>query len=471
MRGVYNKIARRVCVSNVKVTAPPESFESKEGPVPPDEEIAVTVTTVNPLITDAMPGDYSVEPLENNRERFMITMGAATVDAYYKGERLKLKKGAMATISIPVNPAIVESMKELPQTIPFWSYDRDLGWWKQEGEAKLDPETRSYVKEVSHFSEFNLDLVPAAGSCVQVNYSGGRSANDILTVITEDNTGMMVANNLPFTNSFGADCVYSSGPNMGNADNGRVVISRLIVDKPVGIIYYEDSPRRYISNKIIYTKSLTSNSGIAGFTDCNMIEASCVPAGASPLDIGENDSGMPNLEIDDAQRNPVLIVSSIDDAVAGNKVTIAGNNVELSFAVAFDNATNNKYELVFALYNTANANYDPYQFSGLALTNVYDAGGIVIKKASIPSLTVLSAALADVTKFELKFMLVTVEDTAATTACTIDNTFLSAINPNAADPSSPISQARSDRHTVACDSDLGSSHYNVQLSAPIYLNY
>ncbi len=144
---------------------------------PPPPSVTVSVSTIDLWSPDGMPGDYSII---GQQPGYMQSFGAGTVDVYTKGSKGKkfnLKEGATAKLIIPIDPGVLKLSKDIPKEMPFFVYDRKLGQWRREGSAVYDGEKRAYVKKVSHFSEFNMDLEKTNPACAKFWIN-----NDVLPV-------------------------------------------------------------------------------------------------------------------------------------------------------------------------------------------------------------------------------------------------------------------------------------------------
>ena len=128
-------------------------------------DVTVSISTIDIFSLDGMPGDWSVG---GQREAtFMVSMGAATVDVFYEGQPVDLKKGMKAEIIIPVDPTILETARQIPDSISFLVYNRKTGQWEQEGIGIYEPENMAYRSETSHFSEFNMDIYKVDPACIR----------------------------------------------------------------------------------------------------------------------------------------------------------------------------------------------------------------------------------------------------------------------------------------------------------------
>jgi len=100
-----------------------------------------------------MPGDLTA--IDENDQRVSLTSyGMVTVELRDDaGNKLQVKTGSTAEITMPVPTEIIASA---PETIPLWHFDENQGTWIEEGEATLID--GQYIGEVSHFSYWNCDV-------------------------------------------------------------------------------------------------------------------------------------------------------------------------------------------------------------------------------------------------------------------------------------------------------------------------
>lgn len=205
--------AGTTCNPGIALTIPANSLADGGGNSP-TANVTVSVSTVDIYEPGAMPGDFTVDA--GTKSGYMVTYGAATVTVGSGGKFYQLKKGAEATLTIPVNAAQKKQVRELPSTIPFLLYDEQQGVWRLAGEAKLDPKREAYVAKVAHFSAFNMDLVKTDQACVRVDSSDIASdynlevsfsylGQAIVRTLSVDNTPekLHVLYNLPPTTDIG----------------------------------------------------------------------------------------------------------------------------------------------------------------------------------------------------------------------------------------------------------------------------
>lgn len=117
--------------------------------------INVVASYINPTSPDfisRMPGDLAAINSENKRGS-MISYGMANFDLLDgNGNKLKIKSGSEATITMPVPASLVASATP---TIPMWYFDEIKGIWIEEGVGTLAD--GKYTGKVSHFSTWNYD--------------------------------------------------------------------------------------------------------------------------------------------------------------------------------------------------------------------------------------------------------------------------------------------------------------------------
>jgi cytochrome c5 len=158
---------REGCGPGVRVRIPANSLVDGGGNRP-SGPVQVSLSTVDLMSPDQMPGDYTVS-LPVGGTRVMESYGAASVEITSGGTPFNLNAGATAEVVIPVDPAQLTAGAALPATIPILFYDRVQGTWKQETTAALQGSV--YVAKVTHFSSINTDLVKTNQACVRVDAS------------------------------------------------------------------------------------------------------------------------------------------------------------------------------------------------------------------------------------------------------------------------------------------------------------
>lgn len=110
-----------------------------------------------------MPGGDLAAVRSDNSEVQLVSYGMTKVDmSDASGNKLQLQDGKEAELTFPV-PESFEG-KELPATIPLWSFNESTGLWEEEGLATLNDGV--YVGSVKHFSWVNLDWPESRVTCV-----------------------------------------------------------------------------------------------------------------------------------------------------------------------------------------------------------------------------------------------------------------------------------------------------------------
>jgi len=117
--------------------------------------VRVYAQALNPSSTsmfDQMPGELLGGM--NDSLRFLRSFGMASIELRDANmNELQLANGLSATLIFNIPSAL---QAEAPQTIDWWSFDENLGYWIHEGFAQK--QGNSYVGQASHFSWWNLDL-------------------------------------------------------------------------------------------------------------------------------------------------------------------------------------------------------------------------------------------------------------------------------------------------------------------------
>ncbi|MBS1663252.1 MAG: carboxypeptidase regulatory-like domain-containing protein [Bacteroidetes bacterium] len=133
----------------VKIELPAGAIEGYTG------QVSVVASYVNPTSPDffaRMPGDMAADNAQNKRGS-LISYGMADIDLLDdKGEKVKIKAGMQATVTLPVPQSLRASATS---TIAMWYFDETKGIWKEEGSGTY--QNGKYVGKVSHFSVWNYD--------------------------------------------------------------------------------------------------------------------------------------------------------------------------------------------------------------------------------------------------------------------------------------------------------------------------
>ena len=162
------QVMRGRCGPGVGVVIPANGLVDSQGQ-PPAGNVQVSVSTVDLLSPEQMPGDYTVV-LTGNATRVMESFGAGSIEITAGGKPYNLKQGTQATVRIPVDGSQLAAGGPLPTTIPILFYDEKRGVWRREGQATLagTGSSRAYVVKVRHFSSINADTLKQDQACVRV---------------------------------------------------------------------------------------------------------------------------------------------------------------------------------------------------------------------------------------------------------------------------------------------------------------
>ena len=166
------------CGPGVSVFIPANSIVDERGRLV-TTPIKLSISTVDLLSSQQMPGDDSVVPIIGTGGSYIASFGAGSLDLP-KG--MKLKSGVSAKVVIPVDRSRLMG-GSLPATVPLLSYDETKGLWIEEGTLTLATigGVKSYVGMTKHFSPFNADVLFTNNACVRV-FSSGISGNYELEV-------------------------------------------------------------------------------------------------------------------------------------------------------------------------------------------------------------------------------------------------------------------------------------------------
>jgi uncharacterized protein (TIGR02145 family) len=101
---------------------------------------------------DQMPGELLGGM--NDSLRILQSFGMAAVELFgNNNEPLQLASGQNATLRFTIPAGL---MNEAPETIDWWSFDEEAGYWKHEGIAQK--QGNEYIGQASHFSWWNCDV-------------------------------------------------------------------------------------------------------------------------------------------------------------------------------------------------------------------------------------------------------------------------------------------------------------------------
>lgn len=166
------------CGPGVSVFIPANAIVD-ENDKPVITPIKLSISTIDLLSAQQMPGDESVIPIGGTGVGSIESFGAGSLDLP-KG--LKIKSGVSAKVVIPVDRSRLMG-GSLPAAVPLLSYDETKGLWIEEGTLTLTTVAgvQSYVGETKHFSPFNADVLFTNNACLRV-FSPGITGNYDLEV-------------------------------------------------------------------------------------------------------------------------------------------------------------------------------------------------------------------------------------------------------------------------------------------------
>jgi hypothetical protein len=156
------------CNPGIQLSLPANALVDASGN-PPAGNVEVTLSTADLYSPDGIPGDYSVDV--EGRGAYMQSYGAGIVSITAEGKPYQLKSGAVAELTIPVDPTQLKARGRIPSTIPFLRYDETKGLWVVVGTARLNAQGNAYAAVMDHLSAFNTDLVKTNQSCVRIDSS------------------------------------------------------------------------------------------------------------------------------------------------------------------------------------------------------------------------------------------------------------------------------------------------------------
>lgn len=160
------------CGEGLSIDIPANALVHMDGSSPSDNVIIKLATFE--IHTEGMPGPGAVMAAtdESRTAGFMIPYGAGQVDAYdsQTGDPLQLRTGQNAKITIPIHRVRAARDGTPPNEIPLLRFDRVAGRWVSIGVMHL--EASKYIGYVTHFTEYNADLVEQPWGCMLINFAG-----------------------------------------------------------------------------------------------------------------------------------------------------------------------------------------------------------------------------------------------------------------------------------------------------------
>lgn len=181
-----------VALSNgAKINLPPNSVVTASSNSAYGGDVDVYATYINPRSSDIgkiVPGSFIAND-KNGKRVTLASYGMLAVELQsVGGEKLQIKTGSVATLTIPIPSSSISSA---PATIPLWYVNEETGLWQEEGTATK--QGNNYVGEVKHFSYWNCDY-PYDGitlSFILQTPDGLPLVNALVEVAPTDSTGGM----------------------------------------------------------------------------------------------------------------------------------------------------------------------------------------------------------------------------------------------------------------------------------------
>lgn len=118
-------------------------------------DVKVYASYINPRagdISKTVPGSFVAND-KNGKRVFLSSYGMLAIDLESSnGEKLQIKQGDVATLTIPISSSAIASA---PASISLWYVDEQTGIWQEEGTATKNG--NAYTGTVKHFSFWNCD--------------------------------------------------------------------------------------------------------------------------------------------------------------------------------------------------------------------------------------------------------------------------------------------------------------------------
>ena len=138
-------------------------------------------------VYDQMPGSLSGVNTDTE-EVALKTLGMIAVELQGEnGEKLNIMEGAAAGFSYLVPDGLDGNV---PNEVPLWSFNEEVGIWVEEGIATLSNDGTVYRGEFTHFSFWNWDI-PAGNVYFSASFQdqNGNPIQNVLVTLTSDSYG------------------------------------------------------------------------------------------------------------------------------------------------------------------------------------------------------------------------------------------------------------------------------------------
>ena len=194
MQEVFDYVRnRKEAGKGASIFIPAKSLIGKLSKRPPAGKIKVSISTIDLFSPDAMPGDFTVSNPDGTQETgFMISFGAASINAWDKEDEYSLDPKAKAKIKIPLDPGQLLQPDSIEKSIPLFWYNEETGYWVKDGEAFLTDDRTAYVGEVGHFSSFNMDIEKTTPACLKIRQTASTPLNSFkVEVIAKKGTNII----------------------------------------------------------------------------------------------------------------------------------------------------------------------------------------------------------------------------------------------------------------------------------------
>ena len=262
-----------------RVRIPAQSLVMQGSQNPPSGNVDVSVGTIDLFAEDGMPGDNTVNFGDDDsgarRLGAMISFGAANIEVSINGQPVNLGSGKSATLEIPVDTLSILGKVDLPKEIPFLVFNESTGFWDREGTAELNQERTAYVKEVTHFSTFNMDMIWMNQSCIQICDGTNTAAGRDLEITVDSKTKTYSLPGTDICSGGVSDCDFY-GIDVGETH----AIKNLLNNIPVSINVIENSTSNVLSSYVFYSGDAPGGDPLV-YQDCNYNDC------AGPFYIGD----------------------------------------------------------------------------------------------------------------------------------------------------------------------------------------